>query len=1011
MKRILINATQAEELRVAIVDGQKLHDLDIELASKEQKKGNLYKGRITRVEPSLEACFVEYGSERHGFLPIKEIARSCVNGQGPIKDLVREGLELIVQVEKEERGNKGAALTTYVSLAGRYLVLMPNNPKAGGVSRRAEGDEREEAKAALDAMTLPDGMGVIVRSNGVGRTAEELQWDADYLVEIWTAIDNAAREQRAPFLIYQENNIILRALRDYLRPDIGEVLVDNPEVYEQARTHLAAVMPQQLARLKLYKDETPLFSRYQIESQIELAHERQIRLPSGGSIVIDRTEALTSIDINSAKATGGGGIEETAFNTNLEAADEIARQLRLRDLGGLIVIDFIDMNSARNQKDVEKRLERACEIDRARIQYGRLSRFGLMEMSRQRLRPSLGEHTQIACPRCEGSGQIRSVESLALSILRLIEEESMKDRTARVIAQLPVDVGTFLLNEKRAQVREIEGRNRVSITIVPNPTMQTPAYELRRVRGDQLALEANSGVSHELAQDFEAEAQEDLADGKAPPKPTPKPAVEQILPSAPAPIVEAPVAAPVVAPVFQMAPIAPEGFFARLLWLFGFMPRPREKKAKKIEAEDTTKQGRDESRRPSQRGDQRRDGARRDEPRRGDRDRRPDRGEARREPGRDSNRDAKVEASPNAPRDANRERNGGGNKPQQQPRRDGQAPREDRPPNEQRNQQQPRPPKQPQQPQAPKPPRPPVVEDGSDERDEREAVPGTGSPAGNGERAEGGPRQGRGRRGRRGRGRGEGGESAPAQAGAEDAAPDSGITRDSLPADLAAALGRGAAAGFVAAELAPSDRIAAPEGASEPEVIVIAEPARAENDPFEASPFEDAVPLPEAHETVNPLQVALDSSRELQMAEAAHSAPLPPVEPPPPFVRTMDLPLHDTEDAVIAPPPVQIATPQPVIEPQPVAAPRAEVAVTEPKIVAAAPETEATATQVRSFVNHFEQVETRFPPPPVEAHEEPAPAPVVADVVTPPAPVVEAQQEVAAATPEDFEQVEARRDS
>lgn len=997
MKRILINATQAEELRVAIVDGQKLHDLDLELASKEQKKGNLYKGRITRVEPSLEACFVEYGSERHGFLPIKEIARSCVNGQGPIKDLVREGLELIVQVEKEERGNKGAALTTYVSLAGRYLVLMPNNPKAGGVSRRAEGDEREEAKAALDAMSLPDGMGVIVRSNGVGRSAEELQWDADYLVEIWTAIDNAAREKRAPFLIYQENNIILRALRDYLRPDIGEVLVDNPEVYEQAREHLAAVMPQQLSRLKLYKDETPLFSRYQIESQIELAHERQIRLPSGGSIVIDRTEALTSIDINSAKATGGGGIEETAFNTNCEAADEIARQLRLRDLGGLIVIDFIDMNSARNQKDVEKRLERACEIDRARIQFGRLSRFGLMEMSRQRLRPSLGEHTQITCPRCEGSGQIRSVESLALSVLRLIEEEAMKDRTARVIAQLPVDVGTFLLNEKRAQVREIEGRNRVAITIVPNSTMQTPAYELRRVRGDQLALEANSGVSHALAQNFEAEAQEDLADAKGPAKPAPKPAVEQILPSAPAPIVEPPPPAPVVAPVFTMAPIAPEGFWARLLWLFGFMPRPREKKAKKSEAEDNNaKQGRDESRRSSQRNESRRDGGRRDEPRRGDRDRRPDRGDARR----DSNRDAKNETSANAGRDGNRERgaaNGNNNKPQQQqPRRDGaQAPREDRPPNEQRNPQQQPPrnaPKPQQQPQAPKPPRPPVAEDAPDDREERETPATAGGPAaGNGERAENGQRQGRGRRGRRGRGRGEGGEAAPAQAGNGDAASGRAITRDSLPADLAAALGRGAAAGFVAAELTPSDRIDPP-----------AEPAPAAEALPEAPVFVESVHSRDAVEAADAFERALDASTQLQIAEAAQSAPPPgPIETTPTFVQTMELPLHTTEEAVAAAAPADVAPPVEIPAPA----------------VEAAPIPEAAPPPVRSFVSRFEQVETRFPPPPAETHEEPAAEPVVvvaAAPAEPPAePAVETEQEEVAAAPSSptgFEQVETRRD-
>ncbi|MGH8457330.1 MAG: Rne/Rng family ribonuclease, partial [Stenotrophobium sp.] len=470
MKRILINATQREELRVAIVDGQKLFDLDIEIASREQKKSNIYKGRITRVEPSLEACFVEYGSERHGFLPIKEISRSYFKSGsgGNVREQIQEGQEVIVQVEKEERGNNGAALTTFISLAGRYLVLMPNNPRAGGISRRAEGEEREEAREALAQLQIPDGMGVIVRSNGVGRTAEELQWDANYLVEIWTAIEKASGERAAPFLIYQENNIILRALRDYLRPDIGEVMIDNPEIYEQARQHMEHVMPQHLPRLKLYSDETPLFTRFQIESQIESAHERMVRLPSGGSIVIDHTEALTAIDINSAKATGGRDIEDTALNTNLEAADEIARQLRLRDLGGLIVIDFIDMNAQKNQREVEKRLENASEIDRARIQVGRLSRFGLMELSRQRLRPSLGEHTQIPCPRCSGRGQIRSVESMALSILRLIEEEAMKDRTGRVVAQLPVDVGTFLLNEKRAQVRDIEARCKVTVTLVPN---------------------------------------------------------------------------------------------------------------------------------------------------------------------------------------------------------------------------------------------------------------------------------------------------------------------------------------------------------------------------------------------------------------------------------------------------------------------------------------------------------------------------------------------------------------
>jgi ribonuclease E len=625
MKRILINATQREELRVAIVDGQKLIDLDLEVASREQKKSNIYKGRITRVEPSLEACFVEYGAERHGFLPLKEIAKSYFRKpSGNIRELISEGMEIIVQVEKEERGNKGAALTTYLSLAGRYLVLMPNNPKAGGVSRRAEGEEREEAKAALEKLEIPDSMGVIVRSNGVGRTAEELQWDANHLIDIWTAIEKAAGEGSAPFLIYQENNIILRALRDYLRPDIGEVLIDNAEIFEQARTHMESVMPAQVSRLKLYRDETPLFSRFQIESQIELAHERTIRLPSGGSIVIDHTEALTSVDINSAKATGGGGIEDTAFNTNCEAADEIARQMRLRDLGGLIVIDFIDMNSTKNQREVEKRLEAACEVDRARIHVGRLSRFGLLEMSRQRLRPSLGEHTQVACPRCNGRGQIRSVESLSLSILRLIEEEAMKDRTGRVIAQVPVDVGTFLLNEKRQPVREIEARCRLTISIVPNPNLHTPNYEIRRVRADHLQQDNNSASSHLLAQHFDAQAQEELA---AAPAKTPtrvvEPAVRQITPSVPAPVVvmTEPVAvAPVGAP---LAPAVPSGFWSRLTLALSILFKKGEAEAPATEPEaKPQKDSRSESGRSKSSRDHRRDKDRsRPEPRERSKDR------------------------------------------------------------------------------------------------------------------------------------------------------------------------------------------------------------------------------------------------------------------------------------------------------------------------------------------------------------------------------------------------------
>lgn len=491
MKRMLINATQEEELRVALVDGQKLYDLDIESPGHEQKKANIYKGKITRVEPSLEAAFVDYGADRHGFLPLKEIARNyfpsgyTYQGRPNIKEVVREGQEVIVQIDKEERGNKGAALTTFISLAGSYLVLMPNNPRAGGISRRIEGDERSELKQALSQLALPDGMGLIVRTAGVGKSGEELEWDLHVLQTHWNAIQEAAQGGTAPFLIHQESNVIVRAIRDYLRRDIGEILIDNPVVFERAKNHIALVRPDFVDRVKLYEGDVPMFSHYQIESQIESAFQREVRLPSGGSIVIDPTEALTSIDINSSRATRGGDIEETALQTNLEAAEEISRQLRLRDLGGLVVIDFIDMTPVRNQREVENRMRDAVRQDRARIQLGRISRFGLLEMSRQRLRPSLSESSTHVCPRCLGQGTIRDNESLALAILRLIEEEALKDNTGQIHGQVPVDVAAYLLNEKRKSIADLEQRYKVEIYIIPNEQLETPHFEVARVRSGE----------------------------------------------------------------------------------------------------------------------------------------------------------------------------------------------------------------------------------------------------------------------------------------------------------------------------------------------------------------------------------------------------------------------------------------------------------------------------------------------------------------------------------------------
>ncbi|WP_166265430.1 ribonuclease E [Marinobacter caseinilyticus] len=513
MKRMLINATHPEELRVALVDGQRLFDLDIESSSREQKKSNIYKGRITRVEPSLEAAFVDFGADRHGFLPLKEISKEYfkkspgqIEGKINIKEVVSEGQEVIIQVDKEERGNKGAALTTFISLAGRYLVLMPNNARAGGISRRIEGEERAQLKEAMSGVQVPKSMGIIVRTAGIGRTTEELQWDLDYLVQFWEAISQAAGERKAPFLIHQESNVIIRAVRDYLRQDIGEVLIDSSIVHEDVLNFVRAVMPSFENKIKLYQDEIPLFSRYQIEGQIETAFQREVKLPSGGSIVIDPTEALVSIDINSSRATKGHDIEETALQTNLEAAEEIARQLRLRDMGGLIVIDFIDMTPARHQREVEQKVREALEIDRARVQVGKISRFGLLEMSRQRLRPSLGETRSEVCPRCNGQGTIRGIESLALSIMRLIYEESSKDKTGEVRAVVPISVATFLLNEKRKQIADIEARQEVEIVVVPAPHMDTPHFEILRMRDDESGAERTS--SYQLAQEYTVREEE-----------------------------------------------------------------------------------------------------------------------------------------------------------------------------------------------------------------------------------------------------------------------------------------------------------------------------------------------------------------------------------------------------------------------------------------------------------------------------------------------------------------------
>jgi len=671
MKRMLVNATQQEELRVALVDGQKLYDLSIELPSREQKKANVYKGCISRVEPSLEACFVDYGAQRHGFLPLKEVAKEYFRqqpqgGRMNIRELLNEGQELLVQVEKEERGTKGAALTTFISLAGRFLVLMPNNPRAGGVSRRIEGEERDQMREIMSQLQIPDGMGAIVRTAGVGRSVQELQWDLDNLRAQWEQIDAAAKDRAAPFLVYRESDAVTRAMRDYLSDDVGEILVDDDAAFQKAQEYMQRFMPPDAQRrLKHYTDEIPLFTRFQIESQIESAYAHKVQLPSGGSVVIDYTEALVSIDINSARATRGSDIETTALNTNLEAAEEIARQLRIRDIGGLIVIDFIDMESQKNQRDVEDRLRDAVRMDRARIQIGRLSRFGLLEMSRQRLRPSLGETSHVVCPRCVGIGSIRSVESMALAMLRLIGEELRKERTRRVIAQVPVEVATYLINEKREWLRTLEDKSDAELVIVPNPNTQTPDYSIRRIRDDEAELPENKQLSYLMP------TMPEVAD---PALKEAKPAAEVAAVASALPATAAPTPA---APIAASAADSPPNVWQRLKRWFGAQPqaqeaapttptggsgamthshaRPpgadRDSRRSGYQRPRRNSSGRDRSEsghRHRDRGERSRDGYR-DRPREGDRERS-------REAGRDRDRAAPAEQGSNGARDGDRER-------------------------------------------------------------------------------------------------------------------------------------------------------------------------------------------------------------------------------------------------------------------------------------------------------------------------------------------------------------------
>ncbi len=912
MKRMLFNATQAEELRVAIVDGQKLVDLDIESSSKEQRKSNIYKAVITRIEPSLEACFVDYGADRHGFLPFKEVSKSYFKpdlepGRARIQDALSVGQELIVQIDKDERGSKGAALTTFISLAGRYLVLMPNNPRGGGVSRRVEGDDRAELRETMDQLEVPSGMSLIARTAGIGRNAEELQWDLNYLMQLWTAIEGAAQSQSGAFLIYQEGSLVIRAIRDYFQPDIGEILIDTDEVYDQAYTFMEHVMPGNVARVKRYRDDVPLFSRFQIEHQIESAYSRQVTLPSGGAIVIDHTEALVAVDVNSGRSTKGSDIEETALRTNCEAADEIARQLRLRDLGGLIVIDFIDMENPRAQREVETRLRDALHHDRARVQMGKISRFGLLELSRQRLRPALAETSYIPCPRCSGTGHIRSTESAALHILRILEEEAMKENTGAVHTQVPVDVATFLLNDKRADINAIELRHKVNLVLIPNKHLETPAHEITRLRHDQLNLEGTIPPSYQMAVNPSAESYQPPSAIPADERPKrQEAAIRHLTPDQPAPMV----AEPAPAAVAVAAPAARGGLFERIAsWFRGTAPAPAPVAAPAAETKPSS--SRERGSRNGESGD------------RGDRGRSRGRRDGRENREGREGREGREPREPREPREAQNKGEGRTDSPRKprEPRgsdQDGNAvAREPRPPRE---------PKEAREPREPREPRAPRERAANENREpqqsdlplsEGSAQPENGVPV---EGAEGAAPRSRRRRG----GRRERGERRPD-----------------------------------AVEGAVIGEAAAIEGVIEGDVAV-ANPA-ANEAPIDLSVVQPDLPLPDAERSAKPVA---------PIAEIVVEPEAPVVESAPPA--TAETPVAE----IAVQQPVEDVLPQAEApQPEPETAPTApvEVAAIEPApVVASAAPAPLTDSSESTLVRAMESFGSAQSPTPAA----PQPAPV-----------------------------------